>query len=300
MRKKPSLESGRFHLRAILGVLFCFAGLSLGWLSLAAGQPAQASKRAANEARTVGQLNRTGMITQLSTVTATNSFVKAPAGAILASADAAASVESRALGFLAAHGDLVGLNDSERQALSTGRAAETGSTLQLAKSETDSLGQTHVRFDQFYRGLRVFGAQLVVHMNNDGITAVNGNFIPNVSVSTVPALSTQAAAENAVISLRKGAADGAWKTEKTELAIYPHGLAQGRPVRAVLAYSIELRSADTAEQVWIDANSAPSSFASRGIKRRSTGEFTLRITIRVIRTCFCSARKAIRRIRPRS
>ena len=191
------------------------------------------------------------MVAQISPATGNNSFITAAPGQILAAADPAATAESRALGFLATNGSLVGMSDAERAALAAGRAPAAGSALQLVKSEADSIGMTHVRFDQVYHGVKVAGAQLIVHMNKDGITAVNGDFVSKIALNPVPSLSTEAAKERAVSSITKPGATQ--KAGKTELAIYPQGLVEGKSVRPVLAYSVEVTSGDEAEQIWIDA-----------------------------------------------
>ena len=52
---------------------------------------------------------------------------------------------------------------------------DTASTLQLVRVVNDGIGGTHVKFDQRYQGLNVYGAQVVVHMKSTGITAVSGD-----------------------------------------------------------------------------------------------------------------------------
>jgi Zn-dependent metalloprotease len=172
---------------------------------------------------------------------------------VLAAHGAAANPQARALAFLATHGALVGMNDAERAALSVGGSPAAGSNLQIARSDTDSIGMAHVKLNQFYKGLRVFGAQLVVHMKGEGITAVNGHYVPDVSLSTVPALTKVAAEQRALASLKKNKAADDLKVQKTELAIYPLGLLEGFPVRSALAYAVEVKGAEMHEQVWIDA-----------------------------------------------
>lgn len=195
------------------------------------------------------------MITQVSRHTGNFAFVRAPQGSVLALADRSATPEARALAFLSTHGAIVGLADAERNALSAGGKPGEGSDLQLVKTDTDELGFSHVRFDQFYKGLKVFGAQLIVHMKDDAITAVNGDYVSDVSLSTVPAQSKEAAAESALAASRKGApAAAAVKVDKTELAIYPLGLAEGHgSVVNRLAYAVEVSGGEKPEQIWIDA-----------------------------------------------
>ena len=192
------------------------------------------------------------VLTQVSRQTGSYSFVRAGGGGVLVTDDVSATPQARALAFLANHGDLVGMNGVERAALGVGGAPAAGSDLRLAKTERDAIGMTHVKLDQFYRGLPVFGAQLVVHMNGKGITAVNGKYVPEISLSNIPALTDKAAGERVLTALRKhGGAD--LKVKKAELSVYPAGLLEGTPVRSVLAYGVEVQSRQLHEQVWIDA-----------------------------------------------
>ena len=150
---------------------------------------------------------------------------------------------------------MVGINDVERAALGAGGAPPAGSDLQVFRTETDSIGTTHVKLNQFYQGLRVLGAQLVVHMNNKGITGVNGDYVPDVLLSTTPALAEEVARQIAVGSAQKNGASGNLKVDKAELGIYPMGLLEGTRVQSRLAYAVEVSGPEKREQVWIDANS---------------------------------------------
>lgn len=189
---------------------------------------------------------------QVSRETGHYSFVTATSG-VIAADDVSASPQKRALTFLGTHGALVGMNETERAALRGGRAPAAGSDLQIAKTDTDSIGMTHVRMNQFYQGLPVFGAQVVVHMNGEGITAVNGKYVPQVSLSTIPALNQGRAIETALTVARKYGAAASAKPGKVELSVYAIGLLEGAPVRSVLAYAVEVSSPELHEQVWIDA-----------------------------------------------
>ena len=44
--------------------------------------------------------------------------------------------------------------------------------------ETDELGQVHTRLQQFYNGIEVYGAELIVHNVAGNITHANGNYYP--------------------------------------------------------------------------------------------------------------------------
>jgi hypothetical protein len=166
-------------------------GLSAAAISLGAPIAARPDDRAANEkleslrAATRGQLRWT-----VSRITGAFDSVQATGEALLAVDDTSQPPEARALEFLRSHGDLLGIRFSERGApggLLPLRAEEEIDGFQVERVSRDGIGQTHVRLHQFYRGVPVFGAQLVVHMNELGIRGVNGNFIPGIAVETLRA-----------------------------------------------------------------------------------------------------------------
>lgn len=55
----------------------------------------------------------------------------------------------------------------------------------------DSIGQTHVRFDQYFRGIPVFGEQLVTHLNDQGkLLFLNGSVSPVYNDTVKPTLTS--------------------------------------------------------------------------------------------------------------
>jgi len=73
-----------------------------------------------------------------------------------------------------------------------------GEELALSREETDGLGMTHLRLDQVYRGVPVFGRQLAVHFSPEGrITAINGSYYPGLDLSVEPQLTAGEAVANA-------------------------------------------------------------------------------------------------------
>jgi bacillolysin len=239
------------------------AGLGMAQVGLSAGssRDTTTSRRTAapvTAKSTLDQLqarNSEQLQTLTSRQTGNFSFVRAQRGTVLVADDTAATPEARALAFLATHGALVGMNATERAALGEGRTPDAASELRIIGSDVDKIGFTHVRLDQRYNGLPVFGAELIVHMNNSGITAVNGNYIANIALKTVPSLSEGAAAEQALALLRKAARNQDLLVKKVELAVYPLGLLEGFPVQSRLAWAVELDGSELHEQVWIDAHS---------------------------------------------
>jgi len=75
--------------------------------------------------------------------------------------------------------------------------------LELISETTDELGLTHVRFQQVYRGLPVWGKRTIVHFENERtIYRVGGQTIPTPKFSVVPAVDEVAADDLALAALK--------------------------------------------------------------------------------------------------
>ncbi len=192
------------------------------------------------------------IVSHVSTTTAVYDFVRASGSATLPVIDnPLATPEMRARTFLSQNGDLIGMNAAERGlAASSTAPADTvaASSLKLTGVSKDSIGATHLKFDQMYKGLKVFGARVVVHLNARGVTGVNGQFVPGVNAARTPRLNAEQAAQLAIGSATS------LRVAKTDLSIYRTGLLQGQRGYSVLAYSIEVTDGQAMrDQVWIDA-----------------------------------------------
>jgi len=68
------------------------------------------------------------------------------------------------------------------------------------RTESDELGQVHVRFQQFFRGLPVVGAELVVHADalSGEVHALNGKFVPDLELPRRATVGAEEALVNAV------------------------------------------------------------------------------------------------------
>ena len=208
-------------------------------------------KASAASAAALSKLQATGGQvgkSNVSRATGVFDFVMATLGGVLVGDGGNGAPEERAISFLREHGGLVGMSMAERGALGV---AAPASPLRAAGMTTDSVGSTHVRLNQYYRGLPVFGAQVVVHMNASGITGVNGNYVPGINAGTTP---TVTAAQAAATALKQQVGPSPLSVNKTELAIYRKGLLEGYQGDSVLAYNVELSNTQgLREQVWIDA-----------------------------------------------
>jgi vibriolysin len=77
-----------------------------------------------------------------------------------------------------------------------GRGPQDGFAFKL--EEKDTLGQSHVRMAQTYRGIRVLGGELIVHVDGDGLIGVNGRFVSGLELPAFAALAPNEAAGAAV------------------------------------------------------------------------------------------------------
>ncbi|WP_439882160.1 M4 family metallopeptidase [Pontibacter sp. MBLB2868] len=78
------------------------------------------------------------------------------------------------------------------------------SEFEVTSVSKDELGQTHVRLQQKYKGVPVYGAQLITHTQNNQISLLNGRHFSTPKVDTTPSLSSSQAEQTAVADLKKG------------------------------------------------------------------------------------------------
>ncbi|GAB3952266.1 hypothetical protein GCM10028805_33940 [Spirosoma harenae] len=74
----------------------------------------------------------------------------------------------------------------------------------ISRTETDELGQTHVRMAQTFRGIPVLGSELVAHLTDGEVTLLNGRYQPvPEGLATTPKLTLSAASDMALTDIRK-------------------------------------------------------------------------------------------------
>lgn len=157
--------------------------------------------------------------------------------------NAGATAVSRALGFLNQFGAVAGLTDAV-------------SELQLVRQSTDRAGNTHVHLDQVFNGIPVFGARLVVHMNEAGITGVNGAFVPGLAaLNGVKVLGTSALETAALNRIQKQYKGTTLLIESSRPLYYRAGLLQGYVGETYRAHEVIVRNTagNVRERVILDA-----------------------------------------------
>lgn len=259
----PSIWSGAFRRISLAAILCLVALASVNFLFLdSAGSAAPAAppkkqleiKASASAASALDRLRLTAtsaVRSHVSRETQNYDFVRAVNGGVLAIDNITDGAEARAFAFLRNHGALIGMSAAERAAAtgsSTGTDA-TVSTLKTANVSQDSLRSSHVRLNQFYRGLPVLGAQVVVHLSDRGITGISGQYVPDIKVGTAPRISDAQARTTALRQLGPQLS-----IVKSELSIYRKGLLEGYQGQSVLAHNVEVTDGKAFRvQVWIDA-----------------------------------------------
>ncbi|MBK7377948.1 MAG: M4 family metallopeptidase [Ignavibacteriales bacterium] len=67
-----------------------------------------------------------------------------------------------------------------------------------AQELIDQLGQTHYRFNQFYKGVEVLNAQLILHEKNGLIHFANGKTVHGIDMNSLPTITEQSALQSAL------------------------------------------------------------------------------------------------------
>lgn len=112
----------------------------------------------------------------------------------------------------------------------------------IKSTETDPLGQTHIRLTQMVQGIPVYGSELVAHLTNGTVTLLNGHYSLVKNANVTARLSLQQAIDRAFQDVGResvvrtfGQNKFDMKPSQGALCFYPQG------DKTVLAYDITLR-----------------------------------------------------------
>ena len=121
----------------------------------------------------------------------------------------------RATTFLTEFGGVMGVDSPSEQ-------------LKLNRLSVDGAGRTHVHLDQFHAGIPVFGARMVVHLDEIGATGVSGVFLEGLNGLDVAPTKATANIETTALALTRKHHPGANpRIASSRLVIYRTGLLQG-------------------------------------------------------------------------
>lgn len=137
--------------------------------------------------------------------TGTATFVSGRLATGLSRVQLQAGPEIEALAFLADHAAALGMASAVDQLVPLPE-----------RTQVDELGMTHVRFQQFLEAVPVYGAQVVVHFAEDAtVSAVNGEFVPALELSTQPAFG-----ERRAFAIARSIEPNGRLAETPELVVY--------------------------------------------------------------------------------
>jgi Zn-dependent metalloprotease len=248
------------------GVLLVLLGLVTGAISASAsGGAMKASKNGLDPVLVQKLRNDARGSVALSTEPATKyvGFVRAGRNGDLLPAAGRASAKAKADRFLREYGGLLG--------------AGSESSLVETTSTKDSLGATHVTYQQYYKGVPVWAGTVKAHIDAKGnLTAVNGVAVPDISLNTNPRLSAAEAGARAIAAVvADPPADKSGRPAKlfasdlhsasTRLYVYRMGLPRGVTGTSQLVYEVTVTNGSSVrEVVFVHAN------AGKVVNRYST------------------------------
>jgi Zn-dependent metalloprotease len=97
---------------------------------------------------------------------------------------------------------------------------DSSQDLKVRKSYTDERGMTHIRYDQYYKGIRVFEGEVIAHVDSQAGVTVTNAIRGNINLNTSPGMSAAAAVASAVAALKL---QGPYETSQPALMILPRG-----------------------------------------------------------------------------
>lgn len=186
-------------------------------------------------------------------------FIRVSQGGDLLPGAQSEKADGKVSRFLALYGGLFGIREAGLELVQTG-------------AFTDKLGASHIAYQQVYNGVPVFGAIVQIHLDaKNRLTAINGAFVPNISLNTTPTLGAAQAADRALAdvlahpptqedgaSVSALAATSLAKVEltaaETALFVYRDGLFQGVAGPNYLVYQVEVVGGNIRELVYVNAH----------------------------------------------
>jgi len=122
----------------------------------------------------------------------------------------------------------------------------------LAKNTSDEFGFTHIKFNQVWQGIPVWGAQIGVHLKSNGVIYyVNGSYYPSPEISVQPKISEQEGIHSAEQHYIDNGGSPV-KNAKSDLMIYT---SDGKDFKLVWHIVITGEKLTDGWEYFVDANS---------------------------------------------
>jgi bacillolysin len=132
-----------------------------------------------------------------------------------------------------------------REAISRVDSMRRSGELRLRTRRDDLLvsGRTHERFDQYHRGVRVFGADVAEQLNRGQVVSVFGNVYDDIGIETTPTIEVDRALE--IVAERAGVELGPGQIP--ELVVLP------RDGRYTLSWRVRAMTLNDLREYFVDA-----------------------------------------------
>jgi len=231
----------------LLGLLAALrrSRIAAGLLGLLVATSAAALPERASTDRSVAlsrlQANAGGELRRHADARTAYSMLRAEHGHTLLADGGAGTPAERARLFLSLYGAALGVSDPATE-------------LRLQRVSRDMAGNSHVHLEQVHDGVPVFGARLIVHLNDAGVTGVNGVFVPGLKRMPATRLPLERLRAAALAYARKSGRAADLRIDSGRFVVYPIGLLNGHFSRPRLAYEALVTGArDARDRVFIDA-----------------------------------------------
>lgn len=148
--------------------------------------------------------------------------------------------------FLSRYKSIFGINDTFNQ-------------LSYSSEQTDTNNLNRLAYIQVQNNVPVYDGKLYFHFNTSNqLTAINGNFIPNIKLNTSPNISKQQAetiAINEITQQGLNYSNVELFAQKNTLFVFPKGLERNMITSKKLVYEVEVRNNnDVREYVFVNAH----------------------------------------------
>ncbi|MDI6778256.1 MAG: M4 family metallopeptidase [Patescibacteria group bacterium] len=167
------------------------------------------------------------------------------------------SKEKAAKQFLEDYGGYFGIDDPEKD-------------LKLVKKSKDKQGITHLRYNQEYEGVPVFGGQMIVHLKKDlSSVSANAGLAPDVSLDVDPRISKEKAEKEASEKWEEKFDGENPKILDSKLVVFSEELTKNDPEgKDSLVWLVEIFESQprSHEYYFVDAKSGKIIFQITGIK----------------------------------
>jgi thermolysin len=144
---------------------------------------------------------------------------------------------------------------------------ERSGELRLRSVSDDTLlaGRSHERFDQYYQGVRVFGADVTRQMDGALSVSVFGQIYPSVNIDTTPQLSAEAATDD----LRQLGPSDLMIAQGPELVILPIDMSGSAAGGYALAYRFLVKTPTDRIVYFVDAHNGAVILQYSNIQRQA-------------------------------